>query len=879
MNKYIGKTDIILVSFNRLNFLKKTIEAINERTTSEFRLIVIDNHSEQDVIDYLKWAKLVGMVHEVVFLEENVGQAMSQNIGFKMVTSKYFVLTQNDLICPKLSPDWLSRLIHLMEENTEAGCISMRINRTRRVPISENSSLIRNYKTIPAVFRIHRTEDTLLLGENPFGSALHWESSSCAEAMRKIGKKFYMSTKIYADHFSFSFENKGYEKEETEYHTYSGIEKNNQGELQPYADNDSTGANIPIKINHIKDMEEHEKRLKYWGIDTGIQSNQETGRKWKQRYELGQYVDQYCEEGDKSIDLGCFIGSTKIPLLDGTEDTLKNLSNRKGKFFVYSLDKQNNIVAGLAESRLTRKKTEVIKVILDNDEEIICTPDHLFMGRDGKYILAKDLKEKDSLMPLYRKLDKAGYELVYEPTKGNYNKTHWVLGKNGCLGKIKKIGGQQIHIHHININHRDNTPTNLRFIGSIDHAKLHYELGKMNYSKGIGSRKYEEKRKRAIRNKWKNDLEFRNTSIERATKNIVKYMKENKEEWLDKIKDNGKRGKNFLITYNKSEKGRNKSREVGKKSIQKLIELNKSEEARKRSSDIGKIIGPKVINKMLKALDENPKLRSMGGKVTCNRIQICDVCGKKFKGIPYYIHIKTCKVINHKVKSIEYVQKKQDVYCLSVEKYHNFGLSSGVFVHNCGSEKCNEKQIGIDIYPYPCVDILHTTDDLWFFEDNSIKVITASHHLEHLSDVKKVLNEWDRVLKPGGVLAFIVPDGEKRPSTICEPSHKYSFSTSMIHRLIRKYLRYNLLRLGPVPNIAERKASIICVAQKPLDRTINKIQEIEADLSKKAKAEILKGLQGVDARAAEKDLSKYVNDAVSEANSSVASEEIIEITE
>lgn len=38
---------------------------------------------------------------------------------------------------------------------------------------------------------------------------------------------------------------------------------------------------------------------------------------------------------------------------------------------------------------------------------------------------------------------------------------------------------------------------------------------------------------------------------------------------------------------------------------------------------------------------------------------------------------------NHKVLKVEVVIKPCDVYDLSVEKYHNFAINSGVFVHNC----------------------------------------------------------------------------------------------------------------------------------------------------------------------------------------------------
>ena len=41
-----------------------------------------------------------------------------------------------------------------------------------------------------------------------------------------------------------------------------------------------------------------------------------------------------------------------------------------------------------------------------------------------------------------------------------------------------------------------------------------------------------------------------------------------------------------------------------------------------------------------------------------------------------------CKVINHKVVSIEN-WGTADVYDLVVDKYHNFALSAGIFVHNC----------------------------------------------------------------------------------------------------------------------------------------------------------------------------------------------------
>ena len=45
-------------------------------------------------------------------------------------------------------------------------------------------------------------------------------------------------------------------------------------------------------------------------------------------------------------------------------------------------------------------------------------------------------------------------------------------------------------------------------------------------------------------------------------------------------------------------------------------------------------------------------------------------------------YIPVDKILNHKVKSIEYLEQKIDVGDIQTEKFHNFGLQVGVFIHN-----------------------------------------------------------------------------------------------------------------------------------------------------------------------------------------------------
>ena len=84
---------------------------------------------------------------------------------------------------------------------------------------------------------------------------------------------------------------------------------------------------------------------------------------------------------------------------------------------------------------------KVIKVILDNGDELICTPDHLFRCVDGSYVPAKYLTPQHSLAALYRKISKKGegtnldgYEMVYDQKEKKWIPTH-ILSDIYNLGK------------------------------------------------------------------------------------------------------------------------------------------------------------------------------------------------------------------------------------------------------------------------------------------------------------------------------------------------------------------------------------------------------------------------------------------------------------
>ena len=80
---------------------------------------------------------------------------------------------------------------------------------------------------------------------------------------------------------------------------------------------------------------------------------------------------------------------------------------------------------------------------------------------------------------------------------------------------------------------------------------------------------------------------------------------------------------------------------------------------------------------------------------------------------------------------------------------------------------CNTRVLkdytNIDFGSYPGVDIVTDVSKLGMFKDETVDMIRASHILEHFryGDTKRVLDEWYRVLKPGGLLYLSVPSWER----------------------------------------------------------------------------------------------------------------------
>jgi len=76
----------------------------------------------------------------------------------------------------------------------------------------------------------------------------------------------------------------------------------------------------------------------------------------------------------------------------------------------------------------------------------------------------------------------------------------------------------------------------------------------------------------------------------------------------------------------------------------------------------------------------------------------------------------------------------------------------------CGARKRSPNYIGVDALDYECVDVVGDAREvLEALPEDSVDEIVAYHFLEHVFDLKSLLLEIDRVLKPGGRLRAVAP--------------------------------------------------------------------------------------------------------------------------
>jgi DNA gyrase subunit B len=445
-------------------------------------------------------------------------------------------------------------------------------------------------------------------------------------------------------------------------------------------------------------------------------------------------------EGDSAG--GCFSGDTKVALADGRNLSFKKLveENRAGKQnYCYTIKSSGSIgVSPIVFPRITKQNARGIKVVLDNNEEIVCTPNHKFMLRDGSYKQAQELKPGDSLMPLRRQLSRLGkritiegYEMVFDPGQNRWLFTHMLSDEyNLNNNAYQLIDGD--HRHHLDFNKLNNNPDNLKRLSKKEHLSLHKEFLKVSLHRPDVKEKvarlhqtseFREKIRQAMtapamrkilsdraKKQWQDNgykqymaqkfMDFYANNKDYQIKNNKLLNKEQKEYWgnNENRKKQSQRVKQFFEDHPEHRNIlRNMSvqqwsdESLRKWRSQKTKEQWTQEFRSKRKTAYNRT----YLNKALFSLHEiylQSGLVDISAYQTfrknthdANLLRYETIRDRFFAGDENRLSEAVIN-FNHRIRKIIPLKERIDVYDLEVPETHNFALASGVFVHNSAKQ-------------------------------------------------------------------------------------------------------------------------------------------------------------------------------------------------
>ncbi|TRZ93557.1 DNA topoisomerase (ATP-hydrolyzing) subunit B [bacterium] len=446
----------------------------------------------------------------------------------------------------------------------------------------------------------------------------------------------------------------------------------------------------------------------------------------------------YIVEGDSAG--GCWDGDTEVALIDGRNISFKDLveENRQGRQnFCYTILDNGHIgIAPILNPRVTKENARVIKIVLDNGEELRCTPDHLFRLADGTYIPAAKLTTKYSLAPLYRKLSKKegncsldGYEMVFDPKSQKWIYTNVLADIYNLQNKVYSAaeGG---HRHHIDFDKFNNNPTNIKRLPYDQHMDFHYKhLGYTLHRPEVKVKAIERKRTAAYREKARcKTLEKRELLSKNAKRQWVNvaYKEYMTGKFLDFYRSNAayrQANAQLLNTAQKRYWAQEENRAQQASRVKQYF--IKNPEAKKILAQMAQQewSNPSLVawrrEKTKEQWDENfrekrkiaynrvylnsslafaketlecygsidlyDEARRSLHKRNTNLLKLNTLVGRFFGG-DKGILMEAVRNYNHKINYIEKIKERVAVYDIEVPNTHNFALASGIFVHNSAKQ-------------------------------------------------------------------------------------------------------------------------------------------------------------------------------------------------
>lgn len=119
------ETAVIIANWNGKKYLKDCLDSLRSQSYRDFRVILIDNGSEDGSVDFLKKHYPEVILKE---LNQNIGFAAGYNLGFRLALKdeniKWIIALNNDT---KLDGDYLEEMVKCANRHPDSGSIQPKI--------------------------------------------------------------------------------------------------------------------------------------------------------------------------------------------------------------------------------------------------------------------------------------------------------------------------------------------------------------------------------------------------------------------------------------------------------------------------------------------------------------------------------------------------------------------------------------------------------------------------------------------------------------------------------------------------------------------------------------------------------------------------------
>lgn len=124
---------IMMATYNRLELTKQTLDSLFKNTKFPFHLVIIDNASSDDTVNYIKSVKYPEVCLDITLVEneENKGIAIARNQALKIasdINSDWLCTIDNDVL---FSEGWLTECVEILRENKKFGMIGINFEGTK----------------------------------------------------------------------------------------------------------------------------------------------------------------------------------------------------------------------------------------------------------------------------------------------------------------------------------------------------------------------------------------------------------------------------------------------------------------------------------------------------------------------------------------------------------------------------------------------------------------------------------------------------------------------------------------------------------------------------------------------------------------------------